>query len=101
MIIIAKDGESFVNTEYIANIFCGRDGATVKVDFQNGRGCQIARYNTEQQAKTALRMIIEAMRTTEVFQMPDNKTVDAKIQQAGTEQYHNRNGKKTKGHGAS
>ena len=57
MFIVAKDGKSIINTSHITGIYIGADGCTLKADFENGKGCQIARYDVDRFSKIALNFI--------------------------------------------
>ncbi len=100
MFIVSKDKNSIVNAEQITAIFVGADNCSVKADFQNGKSCQLGRYNSEAAAKTALEMVAYAVGKSEVRFMPDDDTVKAKINLEEQKQQHI-SGKKTKGHGGS
>lgn len=101
MFVIANDRKSIINIQQTTSIYIGSDGCTVKVDFKNGKGCQIARYDTESYSKIALEMMADSVnRNKEIFTMPDAQTVRAKIN-LKKEKSRNINGKKTKGYGGS
>lgn len=46
-----------INTSHITSIYIGADGCTLKADFENGKGCQIARYDVDRFSKIALNFI--------------------------------------------
>ena len=100
MFIVSKDRNSIINTAQITAIFVGADNCTIKADYQNGKGCQLGRYNSETQAHTAIEIIAESIGRCEICFMPKDNDVDAKINLTEQKQ-HNVNGKKTKGHGGS
>lgn len=54
MFIISKDKKSIVNSEKVTSIYVGADGCTIKADFHNSKGCQLARYNSEEYSKIAM-----------------------------------------------
>lgn len=100
MFIMSKDRKSIVNSEEITSIYVGADGCTIKVDFHNGKGCQLARYNSEKSSQIAMDILANNFGKTEICFMPEDSAVNAKLNL--TEQkYHHLTGKKTKGHGGS
>lgn len=99
MIIVSKDKDSLINLNQVTNVFVGNDGYTVKAAFANGSGCQIGRYNAPVAAKV-IEMIGIAVGKTEIYFMPDDAAVSAKMNEE-ERRYHNIAGKKTKGHGGS
>ncbi len=57
MFIVSKDKNSIVNAEQITAIFVGADNCSIKADFQNGKSCQLGRYNSEAAARISLDMV--------------------------------------------
>lgn len=101
MFIVAKDGKAIINMEQTTSIYIGSDGRTVKVDFENGKGCQIARYDAEAYSEAALEIIADSVnKNKEIVFMPEEQTICAKIN-VKKEKSRHINGKKQKGHGAS
>lgn len=101
MFIVAKDRKSIVNTNHITSIYMGADGCTIKADFENGKGCQIARYDAEKLSKIAMDIIANNIdRNSTLCYMPDDKSIKAKIN-LEEQKYHHITGKKTKGRGGS
>ena len=100
MFIVSKDRNSIVNVEQITAVFVGADNCTIKADYQNGKGCQLGRYNSEAAARTALGIVADAIEKTEVCFMPDDNSINAKINLEEQRQHHI-SGKKKKGHGGS
>jgi len=101
MFIVAKDKKSIINMEQTTSIYIGSDGCTIKADFKNGKGCQIARYDTETHSKIALEMIADSInKTKEIVTMPEEQTICAKINLKKEKSQHI-NGKKQKGYGGS
>lgn len=100
MFIVSKDKNSIINTEQITAIFVGADNCTVKADYQNGKGCQLGRYNSEAAAHMAVEIVANSIGKTEVCFMPDDNSINAKIS-IGEQKPHHISGKKTKGHGGS
>lgn len=100
MFIVSKNRKTIVNAEHITAVFTGSDNCSIKVDFQNGKGCQLGRYDSENAAQTAIEMLAENISKAGVYYMPANDAVKAKINFGVQKQYHI-SGKKTKGHGGS
>lgn len=100
MFIVSKDKKSIVNTELITSIYVGADGCTIKADFGNGKGCQIARYNSEKASQTAIEIISNNFGKAEICFMPEESAVNAKLNLTEQKNHHI-TGKKTKGHGGS
>ena len=100
MFIVSKDKKSIINTQEITCIYIGADGCNLKAEFENGKGCQIGRYNSEKQSQIAIEIIADNMGKNEVCFMPQDNDIDAKINNRKTKQHHI-SGKKTKGHGGS
>lgn len=100
MFIVSKNRKTIVSAEQMTAVYMGSDNCSIKVDFQNGKGCQLGRYDSENAAQTAMEMIAENIGKADVYFMPDDDSVKAKINMGVQKQYHI-NGKKTKGHGGS
>ena len=100
MFIVSKDRNSIINTGQITALFIGADNCTIKADYQNGKGCQLGHYTSEAAARIAIGMIANSIGKTEVCFMPDDDSVNAKINLEKQKQHHI-SGKKTKGHGGS
>lgn len=86
--------------EQITNLYIGADNCTIKVDYANGKGCQIGRYNGEKEAKAAVEIVVRSMQRNEVSFMPNDEEVRIAIKTQETK-WHHATGKKTKGHGGS
>lgn len=102
MIIVSKNKDIMVNTDHVKSIFIGADGCSLKANFGNTDGCQIARYSSPDESRIAFEMIYEAIGKKEVFVMPEDYEVKSKIMnKRGYTDIHHVTGKKTKGHGGS
>lgn len=99
MIIVSKDRNNIVNLEQVTNIFAGSDGYTVKAEYANGNGCQLGRYSSPAASKV-IEMIGLAVGRTEVYFLPNDEEVSARLNEEKA-RYHHITGKKTKGHGGS
>lgn len=97
MFIVSKDKRAIVNTDWVTSVHIGADGCTLKADFQNGNGCQIGRYMSEEECMTAMDIITGML---DACSVPDDSAVIAKINLGGQRLRHI-SGKKTKGHGGS
>lgn len=100
MLIVNKGKTSIVNMSQVTVVYLGADNCTVKADYQNGNGCQLGRYNSEEAARTAIEIIASSVGKSEICFMPDDNSVNAKIN-IGEQKSHHISGKKTKGHGGS
>lgn len=102
MFIVSKDRKSLINAEQVTCIYASTDGCSLKVDFQNGRGCQIGKYNSDGEARIAIGIIADSIKlgNMEVCFMPDDNAIKAKLN-LDEQKYHHITGKKTKGHGGS
>lgn len=100
MYLVNKDRNSIVNMSQITVLYLGADNCTIKADYQNGKGCQLGRYNSEAAARAAIDIIATNMGKVEVCFMPEDCDVNARINIDGQRQHHI-SGKKTKGHGGS
>lgn len=100
MFVVSKDKNSIVNMSQITVAYLGADNCTIKADYQNGKGCQLGRYNSEAAARMAIDIIADNMGKTEVCFMPEDSAVNAKIN-LGEQKQHHISGKKAKGHGGS
>lgn len=101
MFLISKDKNSIVNMSQITAVYLGADNCTIKADYQNGKGCQLGRYNSAKEARVAIDIVVSCMEKAEVCFMPDDNAISAKINLEEQKFHHNINGKKTKGHGSS
>ncbi len=101
MFIVTKDGKSIINARYVTSIYMGVDKCCIKADFENGKGCQIARYDTDKYSEIAMNVIADSIRRDEtICYMPDDKGVKARLN-IEEQKYHHLTGKKTKGRGGS
>lgn len=100
MYIISKDRGSIINLAQSTSIYVGADGCSIKADFGNGKGCQIGRYNSVEEARSAIEIMSGSIGKTEVLYMPNDEAVRARLSIAEKKQHHIA-GKKTKGHGGS
>lgn len=100
MYIVSRDKRSIINTEQITSMYVGADGCTIKADFENGKGCQIGRYNSDRECQTVIEIIAGNFGKADVFFMPEDSAVNARLNTGGEKPRHI-SGKKTKGHGGS
>lgn len=100
MYILSKDQRSIINMEQITVVYIGSDNCTVKADYQNGKGCQLGRYNSEEETKIAMNIIAENVGKIEMCEMPTDEAVRARSN-LREQKNHHISGKKTKGHGGS
>ena len=100
MLIVNKDRNGIINIANITNIYIEADGCTIKADYVNGKGCQIGRYVSEKEAKTAISIAAKNMQKSGVCMMPDDNEIRAQLALEETK-WHHVTGKKVKGHGGS
>lgn len=100
MYIINKDRTQLANMEQITALYIGTDGRSIKADFVTGKGCQIARYDSGEEACAAIELLGKAMGRTETFFFSDQDEIKAHVQ-TNNQRWHHATGKKTKGHGGS
>ena len=101
MFMVSKDKKAIINMQQVSNIYIGADVCTIKVDYENGRGCQIGRYTSEKEALVAMEIITEKMNKGEICEVPDDDAVRERILSNTERPWHHISGKKTKGHGGS
>ena len=65
MYIINKDRTQLANMEQITALYIGTDGRSIKADFVTDKGCQIARYDTREEACAAIELFGKAIGRTE------------------------------------
>lgn len=99
MLVVSKSRGAIVNMNNIACMYIG-ERTTIKVSYVQGSGCQVASYNTQEEAEEALKMLAESIGKAEVFFFPEDEVVRARIG-LRDQKYHHATGKKTKGHGGS
>lgn len=103
MIIICRN-KNIVNLAQVSNIFKGNDGLSIKVNFVNGQGTQLEKYNSVDEADVALEMLGNAIGKNEKFLMPNEEQIQAFIiskRSAGKEYHNQHKGVKKKRHGGS
>ena len=100
MYIVNKEKTQIINMNQMKALYTGSDGKSIKVDFGSGGGCQIAKYNTCEEAVEAIGLLSGAIGKTEVFFFPDDERVRERLK-ISEQRYHHVTGKKTKGHGGS
>lgn len=108
MLIVNKDNGDVFNSEYIIRIYTNyaKGEATVKAVFHDGAKASLGRYNTRENAKGALQLLLKAadLGRSSVFYMPNEDSVKAdRIGQGHREQSqtHHATGKKLRRHGGS
>lgn len=103
MYIVDKGRRGFINLENVTNIHVGGDEISIKVNFINGSGTQIANYATSAEAYTALEMIYEKIGKNDVIYVPSSDEVKTRIINTKKDDFykHSPTGKKAKGHGGS
>lgn len=102
MFLISTDKKSIVNLDAVAAIYIGSNEITIKVDYKGGDGCQIGKYDSSQECRTALSILSKKMRDERivVLEMPTAEMIKAELTKEETP-WHHATGKKTKRHGGS
>lgn len=100
MFIVSKDKKAIINIGQVAAMYIGSDGCSIKADYRSGNGCQLGKYNSDQEARKVVEIIADSIGKTEVCYMPDDDSVKARMN-LEEQRYHHIAGKKTKGHGGS
>lgn len=79
MWIVSKNRKAVVNSEQLAKIYTGADECCINCEFIDGKGTQLARYNTPEDAKIAFEYFFRAIKqgNTEAVFMPNDKELDA------------------------
>lgn len=98
MFIVSKDRDSIINMDHITNLHAS-DPYTIKAAIANGSGYKVGRYNGPV-AEKVIEMIGLAIGKTEVYFLPSDESVQAKLNEERA-RYHSIDGKKQKGHGGS
>lgn len=102
-IIMSKNHDEIYNFEKITNIYIGSyanaDGYIVKAAAgSQTRGGVLGKYNTYDEARTALGMLFKQLDCTDIVTMPSDEAVKTYITK---EHHHHIAGKKTKSYGKS
>lgn len=78
MLILSKNENSIVNMDYIAVIYIGNDHKSIKADYENRNGCELAKYDDIRQCKYALGSLLSAAEEErEIFIFP--KEIDLAV----------------------
>ena len=96
--ILSKDGTSFFNTDHIAMVYCAGDCILRVLLLSSERSYKLGRYNTQEEAETALKIVLKGIIAEKDVQAPDNETVYKVI---GMSKERAGNGKKTVRRGES
>lgn len=102
MTIVSKDKKHIINFDYVTDIFIGSNEVSIKVNFSDGKGCELERYYSQKDASVAMEMLCDAIsRNASKFEMPTEKQIQAKVVQYHDTPSRHISGKKNKGHGGS
>ncbi len=101
MYVVGKNHRQIINMDHVASVRVG--DTSIKIDYANGAGCELMRYSTSQQAATALEMLYESIGKRDVFVLPDEDQIKARVINTKRDDIskHKRDGSKQKGHGGS
>ena len=102
MLLMSKSKDNIFNFEYVENIFIAANGATIKIRFNSGCDWKLGAYDTERDAKIALSIIFNKIRSNQSFiEMPTENDIQAYVVSLGVEKQTCSTGKKTKRRGGS
>lgn len=99
MYLINKNKDSIINLDKIVNIFIGADSLTLKANFLDKSGCQLAKYNSKEETIIALELLFENFNKN-IYKVPNENEIKTRILSNEKRSRHIK-GKKTKGHGGS
>ncbi len=101
--VVAQDYSCIVNISKLYEFYIKKTNG-FQIEFKNGCGCQIDRYDDFKTASLALDMFADALNINEksVFILPNEKQIQSRVLEIKTDfSHHHATGKKTKGHGGS
>lgn len=82
MIIMSKSESNILNLAHIENIFIGSDRKSIKANMASRSGCELAKYETEEQTRFALGMLLSSMQSGDsTFQFPKEIDINFARQQ--------------------
>lgn len=99
MYLINKNKDSIVNLDKITNIFIGADNLTLKANFLDKTGCQLAKYNSREETFIALEMLFENFNKN-IYKVPSENEIKNRILSNEKKVRHIK-GKKQKSYGGS
>lgn len=74
MTIINQNKSAVINYDHVSEIYIGADNKSIKVDFANGKGCQVASYPTTEKASGVLFHFLQEVRSgAAVYEFPAEK----------------------------
>lgn len=100
MIIINKTKTHIVNFDSVAEVRMSRIDGAIKIDFSNGSRYDLDRYDTEEEARTAMEMLCDSIGKSDVFVMPTSEQIHNRII-SRPDSLHRYSGIKPKRHGGS
>lgn len=104
MYIVSKNCEEMYNLDRATNIYISSDGCSIKICVDGTRGGQLGKYNSSEETKEAMVILVEEMKNTRnnnIIQMATDEAVQTRVRVLSKQVYHHATGKKTKGHGGS
>ena len=107
MLILSKGNMSIINFSMANNVFIGADGCSIKVNFSDGSGAQLGRYESPEAAVVALKWLgktaLLSNSGNSLYAMPSDEAVKGWLANEANKAVtsHGIGGKKTKGHGGS
>jgi len=77
MYLMRPDEAQLIDMDKVESMHVSRETKSIKINFESGRGCEIARYNTYEQCRYVLGMIMQALRAEErTFLVPQEVDLD-------------------------
>lgn len=77
MYLMRPDEAQLIDMDKVESMHVSRETKSIKINFESGRGCEIARYNTYEQCRYVLGMIMQALRAEErIFLIPQEVDLD-------------------------
>lgn len=79
---MGKAESNILNLAHIENIFIGSDRKSIKANMASRSGCELAKYETEEQTRFAMGMLFSAMQAGDrAFQFPKEIDINFARQQ--------------------
>lgn len=100
MFIVSRECGIILNFNNIVELYTGSNKTAVAAKQVDGRIICLKEYDTEKEAREAIRMIADEMNRKDIVDIPKKDEIKAKIN-LEEQKWHHATGKKTKGHGGS
>jgi len=77
MYLMKPDETQLIDMEKVESIHVSRETKSIKINFESGRGCELARYSSYEQCRYVLGMIMQALQAEEkTFFVPQEVDLD-------------------------